>query len=75
MGDEQASCLQKHLQPSTTRVPIILLHRMEEIIPAVGESLVSAVSIRESYHVSVWIENGRREEKFLGKLKLICISH
>jgi hypothetical protein len=53
MGDEQASCLQKHLQPSTARVPIILLQRVEEILPAVRESLVSVVSRRESYHVSV----------------------
>jgi hypothetical protein len=68
MGDEQGSLLQKYLQPSATRVPIVLLQRVEEIIPAARESLVSIVSRRESYHVSVWIDDSRREEKFQGIL-------
>jgi hypothetical protein len=74
MGDEQGSHLRKHLQPSATRVPIILLQRVEEIIPAVRESLVSIVSRRESYHVSVWIDDSRREEKFQGNLYEFALS-
>ena len=48
MGDEQASHFKGLLQSSTARVPVVLLQRVEEIIPAVGESLVSVVSRRES---------------------------
>ena len=55
MGEEQASRLAGLLQSSTARVPVVLLQRVEEIIPAVRESLVSVVSRRESYHVIVWI--------------------
>jgi len=55
VGDEQASRLEGLLLLSTARVPIVLLQRVEEVIPAVRESLVSVVSRRESYHVIVWI--------------------
>jgi len=54
MGDEQASRLEGLLQSYTPRVAIVLLQRVEEIIPAVRESLVSVVSRRESYHVIAW---------------------
>lgn len=39
MGDEQASRLEGLLLLSTARVPIVLLQRVEEVIPAVRESL------------------------------------
>jgi hypothetical protein len=62
MGDEQASCSEGLLQSSTPRVPLVLLQRMEETIPVMRESMVSVVSRRESYHVTVWIDiaNGRK---------------
>jgi hypothetical protein len=44
MGDEQGSILRKYLQPSATVVPIVLVQRVEEIIPAVRESVVSVMS-------------------------------
>jgi hypothetical protein len=68
MGDEQASRLEKCLQPSTARVPIVLLQRVEEIIPAVRESLVSVMSRRESYHVIVWIDMAKGGISFQGSL-------
>jgi hypothetical protein len=53
MGDEPASRLEGLLQSSTARLPIVLLQRVEEVIPAVRESLVSVVSGGEYYHVTV----------------------
>jgi hypothetical protein len=72
MGDEQALRLEGLLQSYTPRVAIVLLQRVEEIIPAVRESLVSVVSKRES---CLAIVHGEREEKLSGKLMLICILH
>jgi hypothetical protein len=54
------------LQPSATRVPIVLLQRVEEIIPAVRESLVSVVSRRESYDAGVWIDMAEGGKAFKG---------
>ena len=68
MGDEQASRLEGLLQSSTTRVPIILLQRVEEILPAMRKSLVSVVSRRESYHVIVWIYMAEGRKSFQGSL-------
>jgi len=64
MGDEHASILEELLQSSTPRVPIVLLQRVEEIIPAVRESLVSVVSRREYYHVIVWIDMAKGRKSF-----------
>jgi hypothetical protein len=64
MDDEQASRLHKRLQPSTSRAPIVLLQRVEEIIPAMRERLVSVVSRRESYHISVWIDMAKGRKSF-----------
>jgi hypothetical protein len=68
MRDEQAPPLQKRLQSSTMRMPIVLLQRVEEIIPAVRENLVSVVSRREFYHVIVWIYMAKRRNSFQGSL-------
>jgi hypothetical protein len=68
MGDEQASRLEGLLQSSATRVPIVLLQRVEEIIPAVRESLVSVVSRREYYCVTVWIDMAKGRKSFQGSL-------
>jgi hypothetical protein len=56
------------MQPSRTVVPIVLLDRVEEIIPAVIESLVRVVSRRESYHISVWIYMAKGRISFQGSL-------
>ena len=52
------TCVQTRLEglllSSTTRVPIDLVQRVEEVIPAISKSLVSEVSRRESYHVIAW---------------------
>ena len=68
MGDEQASRLEGLLQSSTPRVPIVLLQRVEEIIPAMRESLVSVVSRREYYHVTVWFDMAKGMKSFQGSL-------
>lgn len=74
MDDKQASRSEGLLQSSTTRVPVILLRRVEEIFPAARKSLVSVVNRRECYHVCVDL-HGKREEKLSWKLMLICIFH
>jgi hypothetical protein len=68
MGEEQASLLKELLLSSTTRVPILLLQRVEEKIPAVRERLVSVVSRRESYHVIVWIYMAKGRISYQGSL-------
>jgi hypothetical protein len=68
MGDEQASRLEGHLQSSTARVAIVLLQRVEEIIPAVRESLVSVVSKRESCHAIIWMYMAKGRKSCQGSL-------
>jgi hypothetical protein len=43
MCDKQLSNLQKALQSLATKVPVIILQRVEDGFPAARESLVSAV--------------------------------
>jgi hypothetical protein len=43
MCDEYISTLQKHLQSLATRVPKIILQRVDEIWPALKESTVSVL--------------------------------
>jgi hypothetical protein len=45
-------------------VPIVLVQRVEEIIPAVRESVVSVMSWWESYHVGVWIDMAKGRKRF-----------
>jgi len=68
MVDEQASYLEGLLRVSTPRLPIVLLQRVEEIIPAVRESLVSVVSRRECCHITVWIDITKERKSFQGGL-------
>jgi hypothetical protein len=49
MGDEHILNLQEILQPLERRVPRIVLQRVEEIFPALNESLVSVVCAEKSF--------------------------
>jgi hypothetical protein len=68
MGDEQASHFEGLLQSSIPRVAIVVLQRVEEIIPAVRESLVSVVSRLESCHAIIWMYMAKGGKSCKGSL-------